>query len=438
MKTRVHLVAGFLGAGKTTTLLSLLRRLEGERVAVVVNDFGESAIDRTLVGATELAIEEIRGACLCCTAPEGFAGTVASLLDGPAPSRIFVEPTGLARPADLIDTLMRAPFADRIEIGPLIVVLDPHQLVGPFAAEVRAQAEVAEVLVINRVDLASASELEATEAFVRDLWPQPLHVVRTTHGGVPVELLDRNGERPRAFEASNDAGHARAYRAISRSWPADAVFVRERLLDALEALRDGAAGHVARFKGLVRTEEGVELFELAGGQLHVRPTDHRTDSRLDVVFLREQADLSAVDALFAGALRRPDEAPLDGQIEVVLPDGRRRVIRHEDLAALPGRVEDVGALVPGRTGVAARLTALFESTGVAAHHEVVVVARDGFVTPPVPASELADGLLLYAVKGDPLPLDKGGPFRLLVPGDAGPGGACANVKGVVRLAVRGG
>lgn len=437
MVTRIHLIAGFLGAGKTTTLLSLLRRLEGERVAVVVNDFGESAIDRSVVEATGLALEEIRGACLCCTAPEGFAGTVAALLDGVAPSRIFVEPTGLARPADLVDTLRRAPFADRVAIGPLLVVLDPHQLVGPSADEVRAQAEVADVLVVNRTDLASPAELAAVDAWLEGVWPPPARVIRTAHGEVPLDALDAAGgpAAPRRSAPTRDPGHGHV--AVSRSWSADAVFVRARLMEALEALRGGAAGHSVRFKGLVRTEEGVELFELAGGRLHARPADHRRDSRLDLVLAREGARPEVLDALFAAALRRPGEAPPDGVVEVALPGGGRRVFGRDALAALPDGVGDVGALIPGRTGEAARLAALFDAAGVSPKHTVVFVARDGFVTPPVPAAELRHGLLLHGQNGAPLPPSQGGPFRLLVPGDAGPGGACANVKGVVRIAVRG-
>lgn len=435
MRTRIHLIAGYLGAGKTTTLLGLLRQLEGERVAVVVNDFGESAIDRALVDASGLAIEEIRGACLCCTAPEGFAGTVASLLDGPAPARIFVEPTGLARPADLVDTLRRAPFADRIDLGPLVVVLDPHQLAGPAGDEVRAQAEVADVVVVNRTDLATPDELAAVDAWLEALWPPPIRVLRTSHGEIPLAALG-GGDRPERALPAPDPRHAHAYLAVSRSWPADAVFVRERLLASLMALRGGAAGRAARFKGLLRTEEGVELFELAGDQLHARPSGHRTDSRLDLVLAREGARPEALDVLLAEALRRPDEAPRDDVLELALPDGRRRVFARDDLSKLPGGVDDVAPLVPGRRGAAASLAAVFEAAGVDPGRAVVVVARDGFVTPPVPAAEVRSGWLLHGLDGGPLPAGQGGPFRLLVPGDAGPGGPCANVKGVVRIAVR--
>ena len=65
-----------------------------------------------------------------------------------------------------------------------------------------------------------------------------------------------------------------------------------------------------------------------------------------------------------------------------------------------------------------------------------MVAADGYATPAVPADALGKALLLHSIHGEALPGDKGGPLRLLIPGDAGPAGACSNVKGVVQLVLR--
>ena len=80
-------------------LLEQLRQRPDERVAVVVNDFGESAYDAERLGAAApVSIREIPGGCVCCTAPEGFINALEMLLET-EPDRIFVEPTGLALPA---------------------------------------------------------------------------------------------------------------------------------------------------------------------------------------------------------------------------------------------------------------------------------------------------------------------------------------------------
>src|SRR5688572_5169914 len=110
MPTPVHVVSGFLGAGKTTTITALLRRFPNS--AVVVNDFGEARVDATLLDGAA-TITDIAGGCVCCTAPEGLAKTIDALLDEVRPARVFIEPSGLARPQDVLDMLSRGGLAER-------------------------------------------------------------------------------------------------------------------------------------------------------------------------------------------------------------------------------------------------------------------------------------------------------------------------------------
>lgn len=104
-----------------------------------------------------------------------------------------------------------------------------------------------------------------------------------------------------------------------------------------------------------------------------------------------------------------------------------------DLDALPAsaRVADVSVLVPGRAGSAVRLAALFERAQVLPGAKFLDVAsRDPGFAVSVPLGELDGALVVYSVSGAPLAPDKGGPFRLLVPGHAD---ECVHVKGVARL-----
>ena len=91
MAVPVHVIGGFLGTGKTTVVLNQLRARRGvERVAEVVNDFGEASIDAELVGDEAGALlSEIDGACFCCTAPAGFSSAIARLLEEVRPDRIW-------------------------------------------------------------------------------------------------------------------------------------------------------------------------------------------------------------------------------------------------------------------------------------------------------------------------------------------------------------
>lgn len=441
MPVPVHVLSGFLGTGKTTALLAQIDARRDERIAVLVNDFGEAAIDQEIIGSDgTVALTEIRGACVCCTAPEGFTDALGVLLDDVAPDRIFVEPTGLARPADLVDTIARGPHRDRVVLGPVVVLVDPHTLGETDVPIVRDQVEAADVLVANRVDLATDDEVERFRAWTAKLWPAPLRVIETAHGRLPRD----------AFEWPEDAGlrlrrgrtRDRADKGVlARSWiwPGDVVFDRERLADAVARLATGRAGaRLARLKGLFRTAEGVYLVEVAGGRLHDRPSGHRRDSRVDVVMEGgDPAPLDLAGEWLSAARMSEEELRVDPErLEVVRPDGTRAVLGRTDLIALPDGVPDIAPLVPGRAGAAARVSEVLDKVGVPLGAEAIVVAADGYATPPVPVEALLPGLLVHSVDGDPLPDGKGGPFRLFIPGDAGPGGPCANVKGVVRIALR--
>jgi DMSO/TMAO reductase YedYZ molybdopterin-dependent catalytic subunit len=113
--------------------------------------------------------------------------------------------------------------------------------------------------------------------------------------------------------------------------------------------------------------------------------------------------------------------------------GRSLELSHADLAALPGQVADVSALAPGREGSAVRFTSVLEAALAQTDAEFLTLEADGGFAASVRLAAVVDqALLLYALDGEPLPHDKGGPVRFLIPDPAACGTAdvdtCANVK----------
>jgi hypothetical protein len=203
------------------------------------------------------------------------------------------------------------------------------------------------------------------------------------------------------------------------------VFSRTRLLAVLRDLP------LARAKGLFRTDEGVVELQRAGDAVHEETTAWRRDSRVDLI--ATEADvLDTADELFDLARLRPDELRARGTTLEVAWDGGSRSFDRAALEALPDGVPDVSARFPKRAGRAAGLLAVLRAAGAPTEGKVVAVARDGYASAPTELAELRDGVLVHSLGDGPLPDEQGGPFRLLVPGDV----SCANVKGVVRLAVR--
>ena len=223
-------------------------------------------------------------------------------------------------------------------------------------------------------------------------------------------------------------------------WSPDVVFSRERVSRAALRAAEGLAGaKLARWKGIFRTDQGVLLLEVAGGQMHEERSPFRRDSRLDVILEGGGEDAFARIASWLGGavLSDKERAANSTRIELVFPNGRTRFVERDALIALPGGVPDVSALVPKRSGAAARVSALFDAHKVGESSAAVVCAADGFASEPVPLPALREGLLVHSVDGEPLDAKQGGPYRLLIPeGVAGAPSACANVKGVVRIVLR--
>ncbi len=444
MAVPVHIVSGFLGAGKTSAIRAQLEARTGERVAIIVNDFGEASLDEvTLAEGEPFRITNIPGACVCCTAPEGFVDALGAVLEGD-PERLLIEPTGLARPQDLVDTIRRSRHGASLALGPVVVLVDPKRLATTEATWAE-QVEAADVLVANRTDLCSDEDLQRFEAWARTLWPEPLAVHRTTQGRIPPELFEwpEDGARPRAEHAAGHAhGHSTAgYVARSWWWAPERTFSGERLRAALDALARGDGGApLERFKGIFRTREGVLRFEVAAGERHETPSAHRRDSRADAIFRGDdEAALDDAGVRLEGAVLSEQElAARLGEIELALPDGRLEVLDRARLAGLPDGVADVSTLFPKREGSAARVGCLLEALAIPLEGEAVVVAGDGFASEPVAVSVLAQGLLLHSFGAEALPAKQGGPFRLLIPPEvADAPSSCANVKGVARIVLRG-
>ncbi len=410
----VHIVAGYLGVGKTTALTHLLESVPG-RVGVVVNDFGTTGFDGERLGTRALVVT-IDGGCLCCTAPKGFVAAVGQLIDAGVDA-IFVEPTGIAQPEDLVDSLRRAPIASRLALGPVVGLVDPMRL---SDHEVAQRAAGADVVVANRWSDATPAARDAFDAWVAALAPPPMAVARVDFGRIAVGLLDwPDGEGPRVRTTPVGHGH---HGVVSLRWPPEVRFRRSAVLAAL-----GHGSGLARAKGWLVTDEGVRVVERVGDKVTDAPSTWRRDSRIDLIF-RGPVPVD-VAALFDGLLA-PAEAPSGLQVVV------RGVGDTWTPAALVARadVPDVSVYVPGRNGCAIAVGPWFAELGVAPDDDVVVVAADGFVSSAVSVAALGEAWLVVAdPSGGPLPASQGGPLRWLAPAS---GSSCSNVKQVARVVVR--
>ncbi|MFA5312002.1 MAG: GTP-binding protein [Methanomassiliicoccales archaeon] len=161
-------VSGFLGSGKTTMILSTVGRVvetTKKKVVIIVNDFGDIGIDGKLMEKYGLSVTEMPSGCICCTLGSDFLETVRTVSDNFRPDLIIVEPTGIADPANIIDTmkLYRGP----IGIIRTFVVVDAVRfpvIMKALGKPLKNQINAADVILINKVDEAPAAAVDEVRA----------------------------------------------------------------------------------------------------------------------------------------------------------------------------------------------------------------------------------------------------------------------------------
>lgn len=154
--TRVNLITGFLGSGKTTTLLHLLaHKPADEKWAILVNEFGEVGIDGALLANRGAELKEIPGGCMCCVNGLPLQVGLNMLLKQARPDRLIIEPTGLGHPKQLLNMLRAAVYQPWITVDATLTLLDPRQLADARVAaneNFRDQLTAADIIVASKSD----------------------------------------------------------------------------------------------------------------------------------------------------------------------------------------------------------------------------------------------------------------------------------------------
>ncbi|GHD61999.1 CobW family GTP-binding protein [Jeongeupia chitinilytica] len=331
----VNLVTGFLGVGKTTALTRLLAdKPAGEYWAVIVNEFGEVGIDGATLSSSgdELNVAEVPGGCICCTTSPMLRTTLTRLARGRRPDRLLIEPSGLGHPAGIID-LLRDPFlAKAYQVRAVVTLVDPRHLDDARYTTHetwRDQIELADVLVLNKTDLADVDQLARATRFAAALYPPKLAVVEARQGAFDPDLLDLalQADRWPVQEQAGTPAHALAPRRTPVSvnpapmfWPSRNmqnslgaescgwVFPAETQFDSAlvaELFEEAALllPGLTRAKGVFSTERDWYRLDWVDGMSGAAVSAYRRDSRVEFIVAGDAPpDWAAVEARLAAAM----------------------------------------------------------------------------------------------------------------------------------------
>ncbi len=288
---KVTLVYGFLGAGKTTLLRRLIPRLQPlGRIAVLVNEFGREGIDQHVLRSADVRVRELTGGCICCEVRGDLLAALVQIGREVAPERLVVEPTGLAAPYMLGQVFTQAEVRDLAQVDSVVTVVDAsrhavaRQAFGDFYVD---QIRVADVLAINKADIATPEQIETARDAARQLNPDAALAV-TSHADIDLDLIlaATAAPRPAPAAANGDHGHGEqpelSTLGLERATLQPGPLARNHLDRWLAALARGAFGDVVRAKGIVRADNATLLVDVVMGGVEVR-TFRPTPARFEII-----------------------------------------------------------------------------------------------------------------------------------------------------------
>lgn len=302
----ILLVAGFLGAGKTSVVNHLLAHAEGRRIAAVVNDFGAINIDAELIAGASDGVVSLSNGCICCSLEGDLLRTLAALLRrDPRPEFIVIETSGVADPSDIVRNLMDPMIWREAPLETVLCVVDATTPVATLNdALLRSQIRAADVVAMSKVDLADAAGLAQLRDAVRAMRPAAV-LVDALHGEVPAALLF-SPDLDRMLAPREPAPRRPAIdRFETWTWTSEQPVSLPRLQQAIGRL----APILARAKGLFETVEQpgrLTVFQLAGGRATLAPggTPAAGKPRTRIVFVAEIGVLSRaeIDGIMQGCI----------------------------------------------------------------------------------------------------------------------------------------
>jgi G3E family GTPase len=297
-----NIIMGFLGVGKTTAILDLLRQKpENENWAVLVNEFGKVGIDGAIYKAAGVTVKEIAGGCLCCAVGLPFQVSVNRLVKLTRPDRLLIEPTGLGHPKKVLDMLADGAFKSVLDLRAGICLVDPEKLKDSHYLTHENfidQIALSDVLVANKIDLADCEAIKLFHRQSVNSSPPKALTAQTVQGRLDVSWLDiaRNPERQASFPNAHQitkiypsdsanaslSNQADGYQSFGHIFPLSSCFDYERLTGLLSQL------NAERIKGILFTNKGWFIINGVVGVIEYVLSPPSDNSRIEIIARQNQ------------------------------------------------------------------------------------------------------------------------------------------------------
>ena len=210
MKTKVDIISGFLGAGKTTLIKRLLEgEVAREKLVIIENEFGEIGIDGNNLKSHGIEVKEITSGCICCTLVGDFGKAIEDVLLQYRPDRIVIEPSGVGKLSDIIKACAVPEFTEVLEINMLVAVVDVTKYdiySANFGEFFEDQIKHAKTVVLSRTQRISHAGLQSVVDSIR-LLNAKANIITTSWDNLSAERIIVVAEQGVSASLENELIH---------------------------------------------------------------------------------------------------------------------------------------------------------------------------------------------------------------------------------------
>lgn len=305
--TKIDIISGFLGAGKTTFIKKLLEEaIAGEQIVLIENEFGEIGIDGGFLKDSGIEIREMNSGCICCSLVGDFGASLAEVLTKYKPERILIEPSGVGKLSDVMKAVADVSADMDVELNSAVTIVDASKCkmyMKNFGEFFNNQIEHAGVIVLSRTDITEAAKIQRAVEMLREKNGSAVIIttpLKDLSGAQLLEMIERHdtmmdnllSEVRAGHHGEESCGHHHGEECqghhhhgehhdhhhaddVFESWGMETIVpvTHEQLEDVLKRLSATKDfGDVLRAKGMLPTENPGEwlYFDLVPEQYEIR------------------------------------------------------------------------------------------------------------------------------------------------------------------------
>ncbi|MBS5788604.1 MAG: GTP-binding protein [Clostridioides difficile] len=286
--TKIHIVSGFLGSGKTTLIKKIIKKLDGKKV-IIENEFGEVGIDGEVIGRENYDVIELAQGCICCSMKTDFEEAILSILNDYSPEHIIIEPTGIGMLSHVLSILKIKEIRDRcLVISPITIVdtLDYFEQLDNFGGFFTDQIENAGTLVFSKVQMMEVDNLHKIVDSVREL-NKEAEIISCDWDDF--DDLDYNSlinmqfdlEKNRTSNIESTSEISDGIQSISIKSPKK--FRKNELENMLKEISKDKYGIVIRSKGFINGDDGSLEFSFVNGRFTISKNEFNNSDRVCII-----------------------------------------------------------------------------------------------------------------------------------------------------------